>query len=264
MNRRSMENDPDLQMILADLRREFIEVADDRLNEVEESISRLLANTGRAEYELLEIKRHVHSIKGMGGNFGFPSVTLWAHALEDYLETAIDIGTDQLWDIQLFVDKIRDILDSGEDPPSATVAAAIKRLALRGVRRERSALKDGLSVLLLMPKGVQRKIVGRELTAFGFNVIIAETALEAIDLAMTHRPELIISSMVLDRMSGVELARVFSVIDVTKHHKCLIISASDNAVDSGIELPPNVRVVQKGVNFARDLIAFLTDHGLMR
>jgi CheY-like chemotaxis protein/HPt (histidine-containing phosphotransfer) domain-containing protein len=258
-----MDNDPDLEMILADMRQEFIESSDDRLDEVEEATSRMLSKKGKAEYEMLEIKRHVHSIKGMGGSFGFPSVTLWAHALEDYIETVREIGADQLWDIQIFVDRIREILEGGKDVDGHTVADTIKHLVLRGVKRDSTNLKDGLSVLLLMPKGIQRKIVGRELTTFGFKVIIAETTLEAIDLGLTHRPDVIISSMLLDRMSGLELASVFSSIAATAHHKCLVITASDEAdlMDAG--LPENVRIVHKGPNFSRDLINFLNEQNLL-
>ncbi len=258
-----LDNDPDLEMILADMRQEFIESSEDRLDEVEEAISRLLSNKGKPEYEMLEIKRHVHSIKGMGGSFGFSSVTLWAHALEDYMETVKDIGVDQLWDVQLFVDRVRDILEHGADVDSRTVADAIKHLPLRGVTLERSGLKEGLSVLLLMPKGIQRKIVGRELTTFGFKVIIAETTMEAIDLGLTHRPDVIISSMLLDRMNGLELAGVFSAIAATAHHKCLVITASDESDIVGKDLPDNVQVVHKGVNFSRDLITFLTEQKLL-
>lgn len=258
-----MDNDPDLEMILADMRQEFIESSEDRLDEVEEAISRLLANKGKAEYEFLEIKRHVHSIKGMGGSFGFSSVTLWAHALEDYMETAKDIGVDQLWDIQLFIDRIRDILEGGVDVDGATVADGIKRLPLRGVKRDRTGLKEGLSVLLLMPKGIQRKIVGRELTTFGFKVIIAENSLQAIDLGLIHRPEVVISSMVLDRMSGLELANVFNSINTTSHHKCLVITASDELEEEEEGLPDNVRIVHKGLNFSRDLITFLNEEQLI-
>lgn len=258
-----MENDPDLEMILADMRQEFIESSEDRLDEVEEAISRLLAKKGKPEYEFLEIKRHVHSIKGMGGSFGFSSVTLWAHALEDYLETAKDIGVDQLWDVQLFVDRIRDILDNGVDVDGHVVADTLKRLPLRGVKRDRTDLKEGLSVLLLMPKGIQRKIVGRELTTFGFKVIIAETSLQAIDLGLIHRPDVVISSMVLDRMSGLELAHVFNSIASTAHQKCLVITASDEVGIAAEDLPDNVRIVHKGLNFSRDLIGFLNEQKLL-
>jgi CheY-like chemotaxis protein/HPt (histidine-containing phosphotransfer) domain-containing protein len=258
-----LDNDPDLEMILADMRQEFVESSEDRLDEIEEAISRLLSNKGKPEYEMLEIKRHVHSIKGMGGSFGFSSVTLWAHALEDYMETVKEIGVDQLWDVQLFIDRVRDILEQGHDVDGRAVAEAIKNLPLRGVKRDHTGLKDGLSVLLLMPKGIQRKIVGRELTTFGFKVIIAESTLEAIDLGLTHRPDVIIASMVLDRMNGLELAGVFSAIAATAHHKCLIITASDESDIAGEELPDNVRVVHKGVNFSRDLITFLNEQKLL-
>ncbi len=257
------QTDPDLEMILADMRQEFIESSEDRLDEVEGSVSRLLADAGRPDHEQLEIKRHVHTLKGTGGSFGFPAITVWCHALEDYLETIKELGVDQLWDVQLFIDRIRDVLESGLNPDDMEVAAAVKGMPLRGLSRERSPLKAGMSVMLLMPKGIQRKIISRELTTFGFKVIIAESSLSAVDLAITLRPDVVISSHVLDRISGLELARVLGAIEATSHHKFLLMTASDEiGADLG-GLPDHVTVVRKGRGFSADLIKFLSAQKLL-
>ncbi len=167
-------------MILVDMRQEFIETAEDRLDEIEQSVANLLSGGRNIDCEMLDIKRNIHSIKGLGGSFGFSSMTLWAHALEDYLETTRDIGADQLADVQLFVDRMREIIESGENPDDETTSMAIRTLRLKGRKRDRTGLKDGTSVMLLMPKGIQRKIIGRELITFGFDIIIAESSMQAI------------------------------------------------------------------------------------
>jgi len=254
----AIDTDPDLEMILADMRQEFIEASEDRLDEVEQAIARLLSDKGRPENDHLEIKRHIHTLKGTGGSFGFSAVTIWAHALEDYLETIKDVGVDQLWDIQLFVDRIRDVLETGMNPTDQEISSAVKTMPLKGLHRDRTPLKAGLSVLLLMPKGIQRKIIGRELTGFGFKVIIAEGSMQAIDLAITMRPDVVISSLVLDRISGLELARVLGAIDATAHHKFLLMTSSDEIAEQASEVPDHVSIVRKGRNFSADLISFLS------
>jgi len=259
----SVDSDPDLEMILADMRQEFIESAEDRLDEVEAAVARMLANKGRVEYEQLEVKRHIHTLKGVGSSYGFPAITVWSHALEDYLETIKELGVDQLWDVQLFVDRIRDVLETGLNPVDAEIAAAVKSMPLRGLTRERSPLKSGMSVMLLMPKGLQRKIISRELTTFGFRVIIAESSLSAVDLAITLRPDVVISSFVLDRISGLELARVLGAIDATSGHKFLLMTASED-IDDKTVVPDHVTVVRKGRSFSAELIKFLGAQKLLK
>ena len=68
-------SDPDLEMILADMRQDFIEGARDKLEAVEDEIEGLRFASDGAENHLLEIKRIVHSIKGSGGSFGFPTIS---------------------------------------------------------------------------------------------------------------------------------------------------------------------------------------------
>ena len=253
----SQNSDPDLEMILADMRQEFIENSEDRLEEVETAISRLLADSRTPDHDTLEIKRHIHSLKGSGGSFGYPAITVWSHALEDYMETITDLGVDQLWDVQLFVDRIREVLETGVNPEDSDIASAVKSMPLRGLGRQRSSLKGGFSVMLLMPKGIQRKIISRELTTFGFKVIIAEDSLKAVDLAITLRPDVVISSYVLDRISGLELAKVLAAIEVTAHHRFLLMTSSEELEADSQALPDHVTVVRKGRSFSTDLIKFL-------
>jgi hypothetical protein len=56
---------------------------------------------------------------------------------------------------------------------------------------------------------------------------------------------------------------VFSAIEATAHHKCLVITASDESDIAGEDLPSNVAVVHKGLNFSRDLIQFLSAQKLL-
>ena len=80
-----ISSDPDLEMILADIRQDFIESTRDKLELVEDEIEALRSGSDGTERNILEIKRIIHSIKGAGGSFGFPTVTVIAHRLENYI-----------------------------------------------------------------------------------------------------------------------------------------------------------------------------------
>ena len=118
--------------------------------------------------------------------------------------------------------------------------------------------------MLLMPKGIQRKIVGKELSQFGFNIIIAETGLDAIDKAMKLKPGVIMSTLVTNDLSGVELANIFNSIQVTRNTPYLLVTSDElDNIDSEY-LPDTVEILYKGKNFSRDLLAFLNKQGFVQ
>ena len=256
--------DAELDMILADMRQEFIESCEDRLDNVEETLALGISGHRKIEDVILDVKRNIHSVKGLGTSFGFSSVSLLAHASEDYIETSADPRTETLQDIQLYIDRIREILDSGIDPGDDKTAEIIHSLPLFGRETASKSLRgQDIRLLFLMPKGIQRKIIGRELSSFGFKVVIAETGISAIDLAITHKPDIIISSMVVGRLSGIELANIFNSIETTFHSRFLLVTASDPSEQKFEALPKGTTILRKGMNISKDLYQFLRDNSFI-
>ena len=107
--------DPDLAMILDDLRQEFIIETRDKIEEVERMIDALRERVGSPANNLMEIKRLMHTIKGGGGSFGFPTISKIAHGFEDYLETSGEGNFASPDDLLVFSDAIASILDAGTD-----------------------------------------------------------------------------------------------------------------------------------------------------
>ncbi len=256
-----MHDDPDLAMILDDMRVEYLETTHDRFDQIDTSISALLRGDGHAENHLLEIKRLVHTIKGTGSSFGFPTISMISHSLEDYFETAGDIGEFELHDIQLYVDRMREILDSGKNPDQVTAGKIVRGLPSKPKSVVQHMKVGETTVLMVMQRGVQRKIIGRELASFGFRVAIADDALEAVKLAMIMRPEIVITAMFVTPFTGAELSGVLYSIEATRKANVLLVTASDDVLDHSA-LPPSVTVAHKGPAFSRDFFTFLKNHGL--
>lgn len=253
----------DMAAFIAEMRQEFLEGCEDRLDQVDEALVHMTEGGADKDAALFEILRHVHSIKGLGGSFGFSGISKLAHALEDYVEMSREVGADQMFDVQLFVDCIRDLMERDTNPTDDQVAEIIHALPLKGRRAGRKGLKQDLRILLFMPKSVQRKIVAAELSSFGFHVTIAETALSAIDLALTHRPDIIVASMYQERLNGIELARVFQAMDATYHARVMLMTASDLSASKLASIPDNATVVRKGINFSRELLRFLKGNNFL-
>ncbi len=262
MNDIVTDQDADLAMILADMAAEFLEGCEDRLEEIDSALHRLRSNKGSSENEVMEIKRHIHSLKGMGTTFGFSSISLIAHALEDYFESLFTVDENGIHDVQHFVDRIREVSDSRVNWPDKTVSLIIHDMPLRA--KPRTVRRDGkaLSILVLMPKGLQRKIVASELAQFGFSVLTAESSIDAIEKALRLQPDLFLSSMVLGDLTGIELAGIFHAVNALSENPFLLVTATDINGKVRQKMPPNVTVIRKGTGFSKDLMAFFKAHKL--
>ena len=252
-----MNNDADMEMLLADMRFEFIEETRDRLERVDLLISQIESKQGKPEHILLELKRDIHSVKGSAAPFGFPTVTKIAHGLEDYLETTGDQANIEADDLRIFIDTILDVLDAGEEPDDQLKEMMLKGLPSGRTQSGKHRLSKG-TIVLLMPKGVQRKIIGQELAQFGFMVTILDNPVEAIETALVLKPDFMITTMVQARLSGIEMARVLSVINAAAKLKVAILSASlPGEADIPDDLPDNATIIYKGPTMTQELVAFL-------
>lgn len=250
--------------VLEQFRREFIESTSERLNSVDDLIT-LMMEDENSDAALAEFLRHIHSIKGQGGTFEFPTVTVVAHRLEDYVETAPEHTLKQMKDIQYFVDVIRRIIESGVEPDENEQKSIIAALPVTAkdfddveVFDENKPIQD-VKMLLVMPKGTQRKIIGKELAACGFQIANVDTPVDAIKYAVDHKPDIIIVSRIMEQMGGRELARVLSEIEVTA--ECHIAIATTSGKAKLVDLPKTALVINKGPDFIDELTDGLSGWG---
>ncbi len=253
-----VSTDPDLQMIMADIRQDFIVNTRDKLDDVDDEIEALRQGDS-PEQRILEIKRIVHSIKGAGGSFGFPTISKVAHGLEDYLETTGDISTVTADDLQVFVNTLVDILIAGEEP-NEELAHMMLRSLPTGRRQSGARALDKGTALILMPRGVQRKIMSQELAQMGYKVSIMEKPIEAIDMALTLKPDYIIATQSLERMTGVEMAWALQMFEATRKVQVAVVTADDITNEMLESLPPHTTLIKKGPRFSLELMAFIRKH----
>jgi len=250
----------DMADILREVRQEFIETTVERLTTVDDLITDMMAGTGIDE-NLIELQRHIHSIKGQGGTFDFPVVSKIAHRLEDYIETAPALGAAQFQHVQVFVDNIRSIVETGSDPDSQQAAGIFARLPVTARDIAEAGRQKEVLLLLVLPKGIQRKIIGREMASCGFQIVNAETPIEGLDLAIELKPDIVVASGVMTQMSGKEFAWVLNAVERTKDCRLVIATSADDDSASLSGLPPEVAVAHKGERFNEELTEHLISWG---
>lgn len=240
--------------IIARLRVEFVESAGDQLEEVEALLNALERGSEVSADDLYDIQRNLHNIKGQGVTFGFPLVGRIAHLMEDYLENVGGVKVQNLGNMRVFLDLMLDLLSTGEQY-SPEEAEAVLRGLPRGVSETVGPENEAseVEVLLVMPAGVQRRMVATELLSYGFQVNRAYTSLEALSLAFDLVPDIVVVNYDMAPFSGRELGSIFASLDKLRDVHVALCTSYDEGDDHLKGLPERMVVIEKGKNFSESL-----------
>lgn len=249
---------PSLDTILNEVRNEFIENTSERLITVDNLISDMLEGVGTDE-SMVDLQRHIHSIKGQGATFDFPFVSDVAHRLEDYIETSAELDKTTLLNVQKFVDIIRGIVESGNDPSADEAKEILSALPVTAAAAPETGQTpiDEVRIMLVMPKGAQRKIMGKELAACGFHIMNSDTPIDALRLAINQNPNIIIVSRVMEEMSGIEFSRITNILQATRDCHIVIATANNMAQSDLDSIAEGTAIVKKGASFIDELTDYL-------
>ena len=99
-----------------------------------------------------------------------------------------------------------------------------------------------LEILVVDANKTGARIVQRELVNCGYRVSLANRSFDALELAIRTRPDMIVSSGVLDEMSGVDLGAALAVVQPTETIPFALLTSSKDA--SLKRLPENAVVIK--------------------
>jgi CheY-like chemotaxis protein/HPt (histidine-containing phosphotransfer) domain-containing protein len=238
-----------------ELEHEFIAIAGDTVGEIQRLIDDMEKAKATSPDGLRTIKRLTHSLKGNGGSFGFPNISLVAHRVEDYLYHAG--ATIKLPDLRRFYDRMEDILNR-RMPGDGDAERVIDGLP-RAVSFDLSeVVHQEVDVVLVMENSTQSRLVRREFEACGYSVVMIPNTLEALDYIRRVKPDLVVASALMPGLSGVELLITLKALPATRKLPCaLLTSLSDNDHDLA-ELPATVPLIHKGQRFSDDVARALS------
>jgi len=235
--------------ILARLRQEFIETARDQIEDIEVALDRLENGDGDAGEDLLGIQREIHNIKGQGPTFGFPLTGRVAHMLEDYLINADGLKPENLPDIRVYLGLMVNLISTDETLADDDPQDLLNSLPTGQVVTYSHQKAYDVSVLLVMPSGLQRKMVARELLSCGFRVMRAYDSIEAISVAVDVQPEIVFINYEMTPFTGYELCNALAAITALKHINIVLLTSHDEEDPHLRDLPDNVSVVHKHADF---------------
>lgn len=242
---------PDHDAIVARLREEFLDYAGDALDELDSVIETGRDPDNDPASTIDAIRRGGHNLKGMGGSFGYPLITLLAHRMEDYFIGREELDQQALNDAQCFVDRMRETLEGRFDGISE--ADVVRTLPAKFDFDVADVVKQDIEVLLVMPRGAMTQIIEREFQACGYRVVTVARPFAAIETAVRTSPDLIVASAVMEDLSGVDLACALHAMPISRDLPFLLLTSlsTDDAIFAN--LPAHIPLVRKGDDFADDL-----------
>ncbi len=249
--------------ILASLRVEFRDEAEDQLNILEVLIGNIESGVENAEDALIKIRRPAHSLKGSSSVAEFPLVTIIMHRLEDYLSSVTELKKSHLYDIGKYIDLARKYANPDFDQSSVSRAELVrmlpqKRSAAEADTIEGAAASPMREVMLVSRDRVTAHFFERELRAQNLNVVVVTNPMEALQMAIQTQPELFVTSAELDgTLSGIDIVKALSVMNGTQKIKTCLLTSYDRTHAHLAGLSDEVLLMHKN-NVKEELPSLLT------
>ena len=217
--------------------------------------------SGDAEAHLAAFREGLDRLRTSLASIDSPLFELLLRRMENYLTDLADPTDEQIGDIETFLDLMHGILD-GEVGGEVNEAEFFRSLPVRRPADLADFQRLDLEILVGDTNRTAARIVEREMLHCGYRVSLAIRSFEALELAIRTRPDMIISSGVLDEMSGVDLASALAVIQSTEAIPFALLISSDANDPALKRLPLSAAVVKKGNAFSDDFAAALERFGI--
>lgn len=254
------ENETDIDFDIVDqiganLSQEFLVDAVDTLGQLGILVSETIGGNVDAAYALPTIRREMHTLKGLGGSFGYPSISVIAHRLENYMLDLETLEKRQLEDILKFLDRMQEIADGGDEPDDEAISRIVRALPAKGAAKEDFEAVSDQEILLIAGSRIVGLAVEGELAKRGFRVVRIDSPILAFEMAIRTRPDMIIASALMDKISGVDLARALKAMIPTRDIPFALLTSFDASHPELRGLPEDVALVHHD----RDINAELDD-----
>lgn len=181
-----------------------------------------------------------------------PGLTPLSHRLDEYLSQATEVTIKNLDDLQRFSDKISSILD-GDTLQTDDIAAVIRDLPHKSTFDVSEITTTDTEVTLVLPQKTAARVVERELAACGYRVSTVLDPIEAFQIILESKPDLVITTAVMPRLSGIDLACALAAMPSTKTIPVAVLTSLESNHPDLKALPMNVGIIRRGESFGADL-----------
>lgn len=212
--------------IMRQLRVEFIEYARETLHAMDENLRRGATFPDQSGPALLDLRRACHNLKGQGESFGFPTITILAHRMEDFLADvgqALALNQSELF---VFIDWMTRIIESGVDLDEEQARRVIRKLP-SPVRMGEGAEAVNAKPEALVVSASQSlgQLMRASLEHAGLKAINVGNPFDGLQIAARTLPDLVVTTVVMDGLSGVDIACALRAMPKTEKIPVLMVSS---------------------------------------
>ncbi len=215
---------------------------------------------GNAAAKLL--LQHAVNLRLKARSVSLPGLGPLTHRLEDYLVGLRSLEPDNVADLQTFADHIAAVLD-GETVALEAVAEVVRQLPRKATFDISEVTIAHVEITLVMAQRTAARVIERELAACGYAVATVLDPFEALELIVQTRPDLIVTGMVMPRLSGVDLACAIAAMPVTKTIPVAVLTSLAPDHPDLAALPMNAGLIRRGPQFGDDLAHVLNRFGII-
>jgi len=205
-----------MEQYTAQLDADYLSEARDTVASLEVLASNIRGGTDTSD-DIARFHSEVAELRQCGHWADLPMFDLAVRRLEYYVTDLADPTERQVDDIEAYVDVLRGLVDGEIGKADMNEAEFVRSLPARLTVDISEIAHPNIEFLVVDPQRATVRIVERELHNCGYRVAATTAALEAIELAVRTRPDLVISSVVLDTISGVDLACALGAMPSTKN-----------------------------------------------
>ncbi len=231
---------------------EALDEARDVVSSLEVRMQQIRGGTLEPEAAATLLAQDASNLRLKAKAVNLPGLTPLSHRLDEYLANATKITVDNLDDLQRFSDKISAVLD-GDAIPAEEIATVIRALPHKSTFEVSEISVTDTEVTLILPQKTAARVVERELAACGYRVSTVLDPIEAFEIVLETKPDLIITTAVMPRLSGIDLACALSAMPSTKGIPVAVLTSLEPNHPDLKALPMNVGIIRRGDNFGNDL-----------
>lgn len=249
--------------IIQRLSQEFLVDAGDALDQLGAVVEGAREDAGGAVPALHKIRREAHNLKGLGGSFGFPSITLIAHRLEDYLNGLDTVKTRHLDDVLEFLDRMQEIIEHGVNPGNVETSRILRELPAKGAADENFRPTNDHEILLVAASCIVGRAVEAQLHSRGYRVVTVKSPIEAFEIAIRTRPDMIIASAVMECVGGVDLACALKAMSMTRDIPFVLLTGFVRSHSELRRLPGDVDLIHHDRDLEGEVSKVLQGLGIL-
>lgn len=265
--------------MLASLRGEFVDEAEDQLNVIDVVLGNIESGEEDRKTAIIKIQRPAHSLKGSSSVADFPLVTIIIHRLEDYLSVLKEIKDENIRDIEKFVELAREYSKLEIDQKSISTSELVRKLPAKIIEGVditpplMSEPKEGedsnlcevpiIEVMMVIKERTAGLLFERELRAAGLRVTTIRNSLEAINMAIHTKPDLFIASAVIDgTLSGIDIVCALRAMPSTKNINVCLLTSFERGHHDLEDFPEDIDLIHKN-KLKDDLLEILDKNEML-